>query len=437
MDHTDRLVMERGLEEERGATSKLIAGAGFLLLACFGLLWLRAGSVVPLHKLLERGFDRDWIGSALAVSVVVGATVLAVAVLSAFARGVQSAPYMWLGPALVGFSSAVLTRMPVVLPLHELPSMWFAPPAGLLLLAGGALLQMRGWAAKTAGVLLLSLPLCVVAFGYAQALPAVIDTNARLFLFILALTSVGVALLSQIGQSTGALQYAQLAQAFEHARACEQQARLALRRAQIAEHHLQTASNAQTASHAGEEAEARAFAESARPRLGVWTAVVFGLVVGLGAVAAAYVGIYAPLQKRIALQQASASFEAKRYDRELGGLRQQSLAAQAAQEATLAAERTKIAEALAAAEQARAQALAAEPAVPAVAADKPAPTLRKPKTQVRAKQRALARKAASRPRRAAQKPSASPEPTFDRATRRALRDSDSNSNDPLGGLDGM
>ena len=55
------------------------------------------------------------------------------AILSAFVRGVQAHPFAWLAPVLVGFSSLVMTGLPIELPWQALSLRTFAVLAGLTL----------------------------------------------------------------------------------------------------------------------------------------------------------------------------------------------------------------------------------------------------------------------------------------------------------------
>src|SRR6185295_215512 len=112
-----------------------------------------------------------------------------------FVRGVQRAPYLWLSPVLVGFSTLVLARLNVELPFYGVPLQLFALLAGLLLLGGGALVQIRGVACTLSGLLMLLLPTATFIAGHAvrlgdvQAVWTNLNTASGLFLFVLALSS--------------------------------------------------------------------------------------------------------------------------------------------------------------------------------------------------------------------------------------------------------
>lgn len=363
--HKLRPLSGANVDEARPPVPLLLAVA--LIAACLAYVALLAQPV------LARGLGTFWGSLSLAakgaewvIPVVAGSVALAGAtfcalVLSAFIRGVQTAPYVWLSPVLAGFSSVVLARMRIELPLAYVPVALFSGLAGLLMLGGGALLQVRGFASKCSGLLLLLLPLATLIAGYARLAggfePAfrTLDSSSLLFLFVLALTSLGVALVAFVARpasasadvSRRALQAQEhrelLAQAIERARISEMRQADAERRAQLAEQNLRAqAGPLRMAPAAGLRVDNTAdFVALARPSLGSpWLLAVPG-VAFMCLAAVAYVGAYRPLARRVAAQQAFEAEAAREHAAEIDTLRKRLDTERANLYAALAAERAK------------------------------------------------------------------------------------------------
>ena len=98
----------------------------------------------PLRDSFQHWVGAGWIApswaSMFATGVAVAGIAIAASLLSAFVRGVQTAPYLWLAPIVVGSGAALMARMPV-----ELPVPFSAPAFALLsafaVLGGGALIR--------------------------------------------------------------------------------------------------------------------------------------------------------------------------------------------------------------------------------------------------------------------------------------------------------
>jgi hypothetical protein len=169
-------------------------------------------------------------------------------------------------------------------------------------------------------------------------------------------------------------------------------------------------------------------------------------------IAGMYFGMYRPLAKRAASQQAIVTERANEHAAEIDGLRKHFQAQQANLQSQLAAEQQKSAQALAAVEQIRVEAAKQAPAAAATAegaSEKPQVAKAEAvgaKPAAKASSSRAARKAAAhKAQAAAAKPepakaqsaatSTDAEPQFDRETRRALREN--MDDDPIGGLEGM
>jgi hypothetical protein len=419
----------------------LIAGVLLAMGIAYVLLLAQPGLVHGVGRLWsflpEAARAPSWALPAVAAGVAIGGAGLGVLALAAFVRGVQRHPYAWLAPVLVGFSTLVMTGMAIELPWPAISVRAFSVLAGLTLIGGGAVMQMRGGASKTAGVLLLLLPMVTLLAGYAAmpaGLPAMLarlDASGQLFLFVLSLTSIGIgftALVTRRELDSATLLAAHMrdqrlhaADALERVRASEARAAEAERRAQLAEHHLRVQFGGQAVS----DVEAAEFAALARP--GMSSRMLAALaVLGLIAVGAGlYFGVYRGVARRAEVQQALIAERAKEHAEEIEALRKRFTAQQAALEVQMAAERSRTAEALSEAEPRRAAATAEPPPV-AEAAPVAAEPVKAPARARKSPARRAARKSAS----AAAVPS---EDGLDRATRRALRESVND--DPIGGLD--
>jgi outer membrane biosynthesis protein TonB len=459
-----------------------------LLLAHPGLVH---GVSAVWHRLPGSGSAPGWALPAVAAGIAIGGTAIGVALLSAFVRGVQAHPFAWLAPVLVGFSTLVMTGLPIDLPWQSLSLRLFAVLAGLTMLGGGAVMQMRGLTSIVAGTLLLLLPMLVLIAGYAAlppGLPAVLsglDASSQLFLFVLALTSVGIgfmAFVTERNTQDAVLmthlrdQNPYVAEALEFAEAADARAAEAERRAQLAEQRLRAGgAGSSWGARAVSGEEAAAFAAMARPGLST-SAVVAGLLCVVAVVVAGlYAGVYRPLERRAEAQRKFVASAAAEHAAEIDGLRKHFQAQQASLEAVIAAERAKAGEAgsgtqvpASPAAATPTPAAAATPATPTPAAA-PAPAAKpKPAAQpeeatapaqpaapakVRvaseretrtAVRRASQRKSAafgraprkseiSRAGAAATAKAVAEEPELDRETRRALRETIDD--DPIGGLE--
>jgi hypothetical protein len=326
---------------------------------------------------------------------------------------VQRAPYLWLSPVLVGFSTLVLARLNVALPFYGVPLQLFALLAGLLLLGGGALVQIRGAACTLSGLLMLLLPSATFIAGHAvrlgnfDAVWSSLNTASGLFLFVLALTSTGVGIVAWVTRPTqgGSLMRArewerhreQLAHALERARVGELRQAQAERRAEVAEYNLRLRGGSSAAVPYHAQLDTDGFLALARPQ-GGRLLVPLACALLVSTALAAYFGVYRPLTRRLAAQQTFASEATKEHADEIEALRKHFDAERAGLLAAVAAEREKANNALQAAEQPRSQtpvvedkAPATKPAtvkaaapVPAVVAPAPKPQPEAPVPQAKA-----------------------------------------------------
>jgi hypothetical protein len=376
----------------------------------------------------------------------------------------------------------VMTGITVELPWPDLPQNLFAVLVGLVLIGGGAVMQMRGWACKTSGLLLLSLPPLSLLAGYA-AMPggmpvalAQLGSSVQLLLFVIGLTSLGIGFMALVtrrsSQSVELLahryhgQQQQLHDVVERVRAAEAHAVEAERRAQLAEHRLRTREANPWGASLPDDA---AFAAAAKPGIprSIW--IVSALLVFSAALAALYAGLYRPLERRAAAQQAFVADAAREHAKEIDSLRKHFQAQQANLQALLAAEQGKLKPTTASAPRVALAPAAPSAAPPPAAVPAPAKAARvevpaKPSVAAPAKTEAAPAKAETRSRRSSTRKSAAhrsssrqdppkpaapraseakpaaaapvnAEPKFDRETRKALREH--MNDDPIGGLEGM
>jgi hypothetical protein len=337
------------------AAALVAAGIAYVLLLAHPGLVHGVSSV--WQRIPTSGSAPGWALPAVAAGIAIGGTAIGVALLSAFVRGVQVHPFAWLAPVLVGFSSLVMTGLPIDLPWQALSVRLFSVLAGLVMLGGGAVMQMRGLASIAAGTLLLLMPMLVLLAGYAAmpaGLPAVLsglDSSSQLYLFVMALTSVGIgfmAFVTERNSQDAALLASQLrdqnpyvAEALEFAEAADARAAQAERRAQIAEQRLRAGGAGSWGAPPVSEADAAEFAAMARPGLST-TAVVAGVFCVVSVVVAGlYAGVYRPLERRAEAQKKFVASAAAEHAAEIDGLRKHFQAQQVSLEAVIAAERAK------------------------------------------------------------------------------------------------
>jgi hypothetical protein len=168
------------------------------------LLVLRPGLV---NSLGER-FAPALTGSAtpswarlMAASVTLGALALTAALLAGFARGVRSAPYLWLAPTWAASCAFVVAHLQLPLPL-PLTTPHYAAFAALLWVGGGALFRADSFAGNCVGAALLATPLVLLSMSYMlvhtgpEAAIYPFDFRARLLTLVVGLASVGTPLIA-------------------------------------------------------------------------------------------------------------------------------------------------------------------------------------------------------------------------------------------------
>jgi hypothetical protein len=440
-------------DQGRMGTSVVIAAMLVASAVAYVLLALQPGLIKSVSSVwgsaIAPGGGPTWAVPAMAAGIAIAAASLAMLVLSAFVRGVQRAPYLWLSPVLVGFSTLVLARLKVELPFYGVPLQLFALLAGLLLLGGGALVQIRGVACTLSGLLMLLLPTATFIAGHAvrlgdiQAVWTNLNTASGLFLFVLALTSTGVGIVAWVTRPAhgGPMMRAreweqhreQLAHALERARVSELLQAQAERRAEVAEYGLRVRGG-QIAAAPYRADSTDAFLALARAQGGrMLVPFICGLFL-VGSALAAYFGVYRPLTRRLAAQQTFASEATKEHAEEIEALRKHFEAERAGLLVAVAVEREKSNSAQQAVEQARDQATPAEDrAAPAAEQSKAQPTHHGAVTGKAIPARMAAAKRAPHPVTA---PTSQPgenakESDVSRGLKEAVDD------DPIGGLDGM
>lgn len=465
MHRTEKLRPVAIVDQGRGNGPVFIAAALVAMGIAYVLLLAHPGLVHSVNAIWQRipsaASAPGWALPAVAAGVAIGGTAIGVGMLSAFVRGVQTHPYSWLAPVLIGFSTLVMTGIPIELPWPALSLRLFTVLAGLTVLGGGAVMQLRGLWSIGAGTLLLLLPMLTLLAGYAakpigfSVALSQIDSSAQLFMFVLALTSVGIGFMAVVTERSlqdAALiahrfrdQRAFVADAIERARVGEARAAAAERRAQLAEQQLRGHGAAAWSAPPVSEDEAAAFAALARPGMSGAMMFAIALLAMSVVVAGLYIALYRPLERRAAAQQSFVAATAKEHAAEIDGLRKHFRAQQASQQAQLASERAKTADAVAAPAimpEKPADAAPAPATQPAVeqAAPQPKPTAAPAKAESRrtsTRKPAAARRPPRKPAAAAAAPAAAvdpnAEPDFDRETRRALRENIDD--DPIGGLE--
>jgi hypothetical protein len=364
-DTENRMPIDVG---DRSRVSSSLIAASMLLAASisYALVVLQPGLVSAVDGVwtrtaaLANGNPR-WVVPALATSIAIGGASLAMLLLSAFVNGVQRAPYLWLSPVLIGFSTLVLSRLHAQLPFMGVSLPLLSSLAGLLLLGGGALVQIRGAACVASGCLLLLMPASALVAGYlarartASLAWAALDTVSALYLFVLVVTSIGVAIVAFVARPSAARDafvaaarmQRQLLAAQERARLLELDLNETEQRAAFAERELRTRGGSG-------RVDTDAFVLLARPPMGRRMAPL-AIALTIAAIPlAVYFGVYRPLARRLAAQQAFAAEAARDHVDAMQSLRKRFENERANTLAMLTAANDRIAAARAAAEQARA-----------------------------------------------------------------------------------
>jgi hypothetical protein len=321
-----------GDERGQGRTSTSLVIASMLTAMTMAYV------LIVFHPRLVKAVDTAWSSwggkpgwalSTVAAGAIVAAASLALFLLATVARGVQTAPYVWSAPVLVGCSALGLAQVSVNLPVSGLSAPAFAIASGLLMLVGGGLLQIRGWAFKVSGVLLLTLPVMTLAAGYGMGREGLqgawqeLPNPGRLFVIVLGMTWLSMGLLSLATRPAAVARNAvQMALRWkERARTSELKLAEVEHRARLAEYRLRNGGSPQR-----QFASSDALSALARPRGGGSGYLGAVLVVLLAMMAAGYVSAYRPLQRKLEVQQAlllairnahAGSFEALRRDFEI------------------------------------------------------------------------------------------------------------------------
>jgi hypothetical protein len=306
---------ERG--EGRTSTSLVIASMLMAMTMAYVLIVFHPRLVKAVDTAWSTwGGKPGWALSTVAAGAIVAAASLALFLLATVARGVQTAPYIWSAPVLVGSSALGLAQVSVKLPVSGLSAPTFAIASGLLMLVGGGLLQIRGWAFKVSGVLLLTLPVMTLAAGYGMGREGLhgawqeLPNPGRLFVIVLGMTWLSMGLLSLATRPAAVARNAvQMALRWkERARQSELKLAEVEHRARLAEYRLRNGGSPQrpgaTAIGLPQSAQSEALSAFAgRPSGG--SRYLGGAVVVLMAIlATGYVSVVRPLHRKFEMQQA-------------------------------------------------------------------------------------------------------------------------------------
>jgi hypothetical protein len=273
-----------------------------------------------------------WTGIAARTGVALGGTALGAGALVAFVRGVRTAPFVWLTPVLVGFASMVMAHMPIVLPL-PVSAPAYALASAFFLLGGGTLVQTGRRAHMIVGTLVILLPLALLA-GSQVAAPAVASgfrsADAKLFVFVLAVCSVGVELVAFMTPSAsdlfGLAQFRrahkrELAAALHGARMSDERATLAEQSVAAAQASLRIQGAELEAALALQD-EAAVLVGRRRSAIYMWCLCVATLA-SMGLLLVGYFQMYQPLVRRAHAQVATASQQQREHGAAMQALRAQ------------------------------------------------------------------------------------------------------------------
>lgn len=320
---------ELRIQSQGSSVLPAVGGSALILIVVASLVLLlhpsAARDLSHLYASLRAtGQIAAWGDSALRASMAAACASATIYVLVGFGRGVQSAPFLWLSPVLLGFGMAVMMRMRVapVLPMAE-PVYYVA--SALVLLGGGALLQRRGWAGAVSGSLLMLIPLGTLIAGYAHKAGGAslvltqLTAGAALHAFVLLVMSVGLAFIavttrdeavSELSRTGGRRRYGRHAEG-EELEAALERARISEIRVQAAEERVSVAQQ-QLRMQAEELESALSIQDEIKKlaprRLGVRLLLTgFALIALFGAFMAAFFGLWRPLQLKAAQAQALAT----------------------------------------------------------------------------------------------------------------------------------
>ena len=254
------------------------------------------------QRWVKGAVDAPW-ATLVGAGAIIACVAVAAALLTVVVRGISESPYLWIASALVAGCCFWIGRMAVEVPV-QMPTPWFAALCALLLVGGGAFFQGRSFITHAAGTFLASMPLMLVGVGYWRAqsgpVPAPpITPDTRTLLSLLAIATVGTPLvgvaarrLRALGGASGRGGHAadRMVELIERARTSE-------RRAVHAERELQRVMRGgQTAPRLHDDDEL------VRPKsrnLGMWMVVALAA----GGAAAAYMTVFRPLQMQLSAQR--------------------------------------------------------------------------------------------------------------------------------------
>jgi hypothetical protein len=248
-----------------------------------------------------------WALPTAAVGTIVTGASLGLMALSGIARGVQLAPYAWSAPILIGAVVIQAAQIDALLPISGLSVAVFAISSGVLMLVGGALLQLRGWPFKVSGVLLLVLPLLAILTSHALHLRAngdewsALSPANRQLLVNQALALLATGLLAMTTRPPGASR--NLVQQLERLKERTQRSEIRLaeaqRRAELAEQRVREPSTAAVPQISGTYPRPRRVSPSEPSAFVTGCALIL-----VATLTAGYLFLYRPLLERAGLQRA-------------------------------------------------------------------------------------------------------------------------------------
>jgi hypothetical protein len=338
-----------------------------VMVAADAMIAIQPTVLRPLRDSFQHWVGAGWIAPSWASVFATGVAVLAITVaaslLSVFVRGVQTAPYTWLAPIVVGSGAALMGRLPVELPIpFSAPA--FALISACAVLGGGALLRRDAFATRFTAVLVMATPLILIAIGYSNGGSSHTPHAVGEFIFLLAMTTFTTAVLGYVtrerslGEADGSGE--QLMDLLERARTAEA-------RAAFAEQQLASAGYGSFAVPSPILSDDDALA---RMRGGGSSHVVLyaAILFLTGSLAMGYFAGYMPLQNRLDAQRKQAQANDEQHTHALTALRSRFDSERSELQAQLRAAQAGQANAAAAA----APAVAAEPAAPPAAEAPPA-----------------------------------------------------------------
>jgi len=196
----------RAVQVDRAGLSGSLAflALGYFLIVAAPLLSTRLAQV--LSGPIDLNPAGPWLPAAAAAGVALIGAAAMMLVLSRLVRDVETRPYASVAPVLTVFSGFILMGLRAKLPFAGLASEHIGVFALSLSLCGGALACRDSWGARSLGWALALLPPVAIAFALAaltehgdvEAALRRADPQVRVFLILLALSSLALAVLGSV-----------------------------------------------------------------------------------------------------------------------------------------------------------------------------------------------------------------------------------------------